>query len=371
MARRGENIYKRKDGRWEGRYIKERNTQGKIKYGYVYHEKYNGVKQKLIYFKAIYQQNRHTNLYNETTKVWLNQWLSQEVKKKVKDSTFASYHYKVQHYIIPYIGEEPLQKLTESTIQQWVDKLAARNLSGNTIKLVIQILRMSIKSAQKKLILWADPTVDVCLPRVRKKKVYALSVKDQKKVEKEAIKGVEGISILLSLYTGLRIGEISALKWSDIDFTRQLIHVERTMQRIPIKTKTSLTQLIVQEAKTLGSIRSIPFSNQLKAQLLSVREKTQSEFVCATKQKALEPRSITYHFKKIMSKLKLSHINFHQLRHTFATRALEIGGDIASISSLLGHQSTKFTFDVYVDSLFHQRKKITQKIEKVYFSSSK
>lgn len=367
MSRRGENIYKRKDGRWEGRYIKARTIEGQIKYGYIYHQKYSAVKQQLIYFKALYQQKRYTTMYQETTDTWLKQWLNLEVRNRVKESTFASYQYKIHHYILPHIGEELLQKLTENTLQEWVNQLDKQGLSGNTIRLVLQIFRMAIKSAQKKHFLWNDPSEGLSLPKRRRKKVHALSIKDQKRVVKEAVKGNGGISVLLSLYTGLRIGEISALKWSDIDFSQQVIHVNRTLQRIPLQTDVSRTKLVTQEAKTFESKRMIPFSSQLNAYLLCIKEKSTSEFVCATKEKALEPRSITYHFKKIMRKLNLSHLNFHQLRHTFATRGLEVGGDIASISALLGHQSAKFTLDVYVDSLFYQRKKLTKKIEKTYF----
>lgn len=367
MARRGENIYKRKDGRWEGRYIKGRKPNGKIIYGYVYHQKYSSLKKQLIQCKARSQNERTSQNYEGTVGSWLEKWLAVEVRSQVKPSTFATYQYKVQQYILPHIGKESLKKISRKSLQKWVGLLVEKNLASSTIRLVVQIFRMSIKFAQKKQILLSDPAEDLLLPKMKKRKVHALSVKEQQNLEKTAFKVMEGASVLISLYTGLRIGEISALKWSDIDFSAQVIYVQRTLQRIPLKKGTCQTQLVVQEAKTVGSDRVVPFSSQLKTYLMDLKIKSKSQFVIATREKALEPRSITYHFRKILKKASLTHLHFHQLRHTFATRALEIGGDIASISKLLGHHSPKFTLDVYMDSLLHQRKEISRKIEKKYF----
>lgn len=370
MARRGENIYKRKDGRWEGRYIKGRKQNGKIIYGYVYHKKYSDVKQQLIQCKALHQdENKSTHVYTETVGCWIEDWLNTEVKKRVKSSTFASYQYKINHYVVPYIGDELLQKLSEKTLQNWVNLLIEQKLSSVTIRLIVQIFRMSIKHAQKRQVLLNDPTKNLFIPKTKKRKIHALSVKEQKKLETVASTTTKGASILISLYTGLRIGEISALKWSDIDFSRQVIYVQRTLQRIPLSKNGNETQLVIQEAKTVGSERVVPFSKRLKLYLLDLKAKSKSLFVVATKTKALEPRSITYHFRKILENVGLTHLHFHQLRHTFATRALEIGGDIASISALLGHHSSKFTLDVYTDSLLHQRENISKKIEQKYFYS--
>lgn len=372
MARRGENIYKRKDGRWEGRYIKGRNQNGKIIYGYIYHKKYSSVKQQLIQCKSLHQDQNSllTYTYAGTVGSWLENWLNIEVEKRVKPSTFASYQYKIQHYILPYIGEESLQKISEDSLQKWIDLLIERKLSSATIKLIVQIFRMSIKYAQKKQVIIIDPTKNLFIPKMKKRKIHALSIKEQKELEKVASKTITGASVLISLYTGLRIGEISALKWSDIDFSRQIIYVQRTLQRIPLKKDGNETQLVIQDAKTVESERIVPFSGHLKKYLLDLKTKSKSAFVVATKIKALEPRSITYHFRKILEKAGLSHLHFHQLRHTFATRALELGGDIASISALLGHHSSKFTLDVYTDSLLHQRENITKKIEQKYFYST-
>lgn len=369
MARRGENIYKRKDGRWEGRYIKGRKSNGKIIYGYVYHQKYFAVKKQLIQCKALHQhEKRVTQDYTGTVGSWIEIWLNTEAKNRVKPSTFASYQYKIHHYILPYISEEPLRKIPEDSLQKWIDTLIEKKLSSTTIRLIVQIFRMSIKYAQRRQIIWNDPTENLFIPKTKKRKIHALSVKEQKQLEKVASKTTKGASILISLYTGLRIGEISALKWSDIDFSRQIINVQRTLQRIPLRKDGCETQLVIQDAKTSESERTVPFSDNLKTYLLDLKIKSKSPFVVATKEKALEPRSITYHFRKILEKVGLQHLHFHQLRHTFATRALEIGGDIASISALLGHHSSKFTLDVYTDSLLHQRENISRKIEKKYYS---
>ncbi|WP_413518024.1 tyrosine-type recombinase/integrase [Carnobacterium maltaromaticum] len=369
MAKRGENIYKRKDGRWEGRYIKGRKPDGKIIYGYLYHQKYQNVKQQLIHYKSLYLQGQIVDFNKETVLSWMNRWLLTDVQKRVKPSTFASYQHKIQRYILPYIGNERLQKISEASIQQWLNQLEEQKLSGRTIRLIFQIFKMALKSAQKNKLIGFDPTINIYLPKVKKKKIHALSIKEQRNLEREAVKSIEGASIILSLYTGMRIGEISALKWSDIDFSLRVIHVQRTLQRIPLKHGTCQTQLIIQGTKTESSQRIIPFSTKLKEYLYQLKKQSKSLFVVGTKEKPLEPRGITYHSKKILKKVCLPQIHFHQLRHTFATRALEIGGDIASISALLGHYSPKFTLDIYTDSLLHQRKKIIRKLDQEFFYS--
>lgn len=369
MARRGENIYKRKDGRWEGRYIKGRRLNGKIIYGYIYNQKYFVVKQQLIQLKSAYKHEKNCVVYSETVELWLEEWLNEVVYNRVKASTFASYQHKIKHYICPYLGKEIMQGLSSNKIQSWIKNLEEKKLSATTIRLVFRIFKMASKAAQKKNILQHDLTENVIIPKSKKKKIYALSITEQKRIEQEASKkGIQGASVFLALYTGMRIGEISALKWTDVDFSRGIIYVQRTLQRIPLKKGICKTQLITQCTKSEESQRIIPFSAQLKNYLLLLKKQSKSLFVVGTKEKALEPRAITYHFKKILKKINLAHIHFHQLRHTFATRALEIGGDITSISDLLGHHSPKFTLEVYTHSLLHQKKKLTQKLERQFFS---
>ena len=152
-----------------------------------------------------------------------------------------------------------------------------------------------------------------------------------------------GIPTLLALYSGMRIGEIAALKWTDIDFESNLIVVNDTYQRIPTIALNRRTQLVLTDSKTEASVRMIPMSRTLKKLLLSHRKKSKGTFVFSTNGQPCEPRLLTYHFHRIRQKAELPAVHFHQLRHTFATRCLEVNRDIPSVSALLGHASTQMT----------------------------
>lgn len=366
MSKRGENIYKRKDGRWEGRYIRNRRLDGSIHYGYVYASTYKEVKHKLIPLKQEKKSvSRSCDGGSQSLCSWLRTWLHQR-RNEVKTSTFSTYKYKLQKYVIPKIGEIELSELTSQTIQELVDSWQHEsNLAPTTITSTFHILQNALSTAFKQGILLMDICEDIVLPKKIKKVIRALSQKEQIKLEKEAQCSINGLPILLSLYTGLRIGEISALTWEDIDFNNQVLHVQNTYQRVQTTMTGKKTQLLLSDAKSTASHRMIPLSKKLFSMLVIEKEKSQSTFIISCNNRPMEPRLINYHFKKIVKKAGLKDIHFHQLRHTFATRCMEITGDVASISSLLGHSSAKTTLDVYVDSFDKQRRRIISDMEKL------
>lgn len=148
MSKRGENIYKRKDGRWEGRYIKSRGQDGQVKYGYVYASNYKTVRNKLIEKKYLYNVNRNpSQVYSGTVEQWLTHWLNHHINHKIKQSTYASYQYKLQHYIFPILGNCLLHQLDPNKIQNLVAHLMAQNLSVNTIKVILLIFKQGITAA--------------------------------------------------------------------------------------------------------------------------------------------------------------------------------------------------------------------------------
>ncbi|MBU5362860.1 site-specific integrase [Enterococcus raffinosus] len=363
--RKGENIYLRKDGRWEGRYSKGRKSNGKIRYGYVYGKTYTEVRQKLfplrIHYATIQQIQGNSS---ETFEEWVSYWLK-HVQYEVKPSTFASYYYKIYKYVLPTLKDVPLNELS---IEQGRDilKELSQKLARSTIHVIFRILNKCLNHAKKTKKILSNPFESLQLPKVKKKKVEALSRSEQKKLMKTALnerKG-NGLPVLLALHSGMRIGEISALRWSDIDFESSLIHVNHTYQRIGISKGNKKTQLNFASSKTEASIRVIPISHALRRLLLAHRKISKGEFVFSHNGKPCEPRLLTYYFHKVRSKANLPHIHFHQLRHTFATRCLESKGDISSVSALLGHASTQMTLDTYVNALLEQRYLVIEKMEK-------
>lgn len=366
MSKRGENIYKRKDGRWEGRYKKGRKENGQLKYGYVYGSSYTELKERLYKYKLKYQTLIH--LYGEssiTFENWCFYWLDKR-KSVLKSSTYSTYHYKLKQYIFPNIGQLALNEITQEEIQKMVNRWIEEGLEATTIHVLYQITKKSLVDALNQQKTAHMPCYNIDLPRKKKNQIGALSKKDQAIIEDNAKKVPlhKGLPILLALHAGLRIGEIAALKWEDIDFDRRSIYIHQTYQRLPIGAGGTKTILSFDFSKTNQSIRLIPMSRTLVKYLKKWRRQSNGSFVCSNTRMPSEPRLLTYHFHQVRKISGMESIHFHQLRHTFATRCVEANGDIASISRLLGHKSTKTTLDIYTDSFFEQREDIIKSMEK-------
>ncbi|MBX8935325.1 site-specific integrase [Enterococcus gilvus] len=364
--RRGENIYKRKDGRWEGRYKKGYKANGKIKYGYIYGKTFQEVRIQLYALKAQYytQQEIHGSACIPLEE-WGRTWLV-GIQDEVKPSTYGTYRYKLNRYVFPYIGHVLLNELTHETGKLLVSKWQEKGLQTSTMRVIIRIANKCLNYAKKEKKINENPFLKLKLPKEKNKPIRALTRKEQTKLEKVALKEKKhrGLPTYLALNTGLRIGEISALKWSDIDFDQNLIHVTQTCQRIALSRKGQKTQLMIGPTKTESSVRSIPMAKVLRRELLKHRGQSKGIFVFSTKNHPMEPRLLTYHFHRIRKKCGLEEIHFHQLRHSFATRCLEVQSDILSVSAMLGHASSKLTLDTYADSMMEQRFEVIYRMER-------
>ena len=365
MPRKGENIYKRKDGRWEGRYKMGRKENGQLKYGYIYGPTYGEVKERLYAYKIKYQTLIHVCGDNATTyEEWALLWLTRQ-EHVIKFSTHSTYLYKLKRYVFPIIGSRPMNQLTSQNIQTMIDTWLDQKLKPTTIHVLYQIVKKSLKDATAQQRLIQTPCVNLILPKKKKVRAKALSIKNQTRLEKEAKKVPlhKGLPILLALDAGMRIGEISALKWENIDFDRRLIYVRQTYQRIPLDIEGRKTQLLLDYSKTEQSIRTIPMSFSLYKYLKKWSKKSPGEFVCSNKTTPSEPRLLTYYFHAIRNNLSMKFTHFHHLRHTFATRCIEANGDIVSISRLLGHRSTRTTLDIYAASFIESQKSVIKQME--------
>lgn len=364
--RKGENIYLRKDGRWEGRYPKGRRSDGRIKYGYIYGKTYTEVRQKMFPLRVQYStllQTRGSSC--ESFEEWASHWLG-EIQKEVKPSTFSSYFYKLTKYVFPKIKEIPLNELSGEHGKLLLKEFQVR-LSKSTIQVIFRIINKCLNHAKKSGKIITNPFSEIKLPKVKRKKITALTRSEQSQLMSIAKKEKknQGLPVLLALHSGMRIGEIAALKWEDIDFDSGLIHINHTYQRIGALNACKKTQLIFAESKTDSSVRVIPIGKTLKKMLLKHYKKSKTSFVFSTNGHPCEPRLLTYHFHQIRKKANLTNIHFHQLRHTFATRCLEAKGDVSSVSALLGHASTQMTLDTYVHAMMEQRVHVISKMERM------
>ncbi|WP_256926310.1 tyrosine-type recombinase/integrase [Enterococcus crotali] len=371
MVKKGENIYKRKDGRWEGRYIKERTPKNKIVYGYIYGRHYSEVKDKLTVVKAKYLVSDYSiTSYHGTIENFIGNWMLSTMKYTVKPTTYSNYVRLIKRHIIPTIGSIKLQKITQENIQAWVYQLAQQKFASGTIRNVFNILKNALNVAVKQNYLNENPCNSIVLPKTTTKKIASLSLTDQRKIELVALQEKECSPIILALYSGMRIGEISGLKWEDIDFEKKTIHVKRTITRITNEhTTVKKTEVIAGTPKSNNSERIIPLANNLSNYLLEKKKYSSTDYVISCNGGLTEPRTINYRFKKITNKLGFPEIRFHSLRHTFATRCIEQGVDIASLSQILGHHSTKLTLDTYADSLLENRQAAIATIDNLFLNA--
>ena len=190
--------------------------------------------------------------------------------------------------------------------------------------------------------------------------IYILTKKEQKKITDYVLENLtpRNLGILISLYSGMRIGEICALKWEDIDFKRNIIHVNKTLQRVYIKDDKNETtpKLVISPPKTLTSNRDIPINKEF-ASVIKPLKLNSKHYVLTSSFEETEPRAYRRHFNLILDKLKIKHINFHSLRHTFATNCISLGIDYKTVSELLGHSDISTTLNLYVHPNLSDKKK--------------
>ena len=347
MARRGENIYKRKDGRYEGRYIKYYDVSGRAVYGSVYSRSYAEVKELLAKCKTEKptKQSRNT-AFSE----WLKSWLKSQ--GTLKATTKQIYQSHIDNYINPKLGKIPIKKLTSEILQGFINDL---DLSASTIKTIFSIIKSTLSSAEENGLItsiWCK----VKLPKKEKSIVQILNVNEQKRLESVLISDFD-IGVWISLYAGLRIGEVCALKWSDICFDTAMLTVNGTQAR----TENGVE---ITSPKSRTSRREIPIPKVL-FEKLNRMQKT-CEFVLSRNNKSVDVRTYRRYFKRLLQKADLEDIKYHALRHTFSTRALEVGMDYKTLSEILGHSSVGITLDLYAHSLKEHKQKQMNKLDEIF-----
>ena len=367
MARRGENIYHRKDGRWEGRYIKGRKPDGKPQFGYVYGYSYGDVKKLLLPLKAACCEMHLEVKCTKPFRDYLLMNLAEKRTSRIKASSYDSYYRVVHNHIIPALGAYPMHRLTAQHMRQFLSDLHACGLSGGTVRNIFRYLYNVIKSAVRSGAIAADICEGIALPKSKPKAVRALSLAEQQRLEREAYALLQnngpGVEVILALYTGMRVGEICALRWEDVDFESNTIHVNHTLQRLNLHGKDAKTAVKLGTPKSDSSLREIPMSVQLSRLLRHMHRSARGEYVIAGRQGFTEPRVVQYRFEQMLKRAQLPHVGFHALRHSFATRCMELNVDVATISKLLGHSSAKLTLDIYTDSMMEHRRAAVCKLD--------
>lgn len=305
-------------------------------------------------------------------KDWLSVWLDNAVKPTAKSRTYERYKEIVDGHIVPKLGAFELDDLTLLLLQRFVTDLLQKGnlvtgngLSPSTVNTIITVLQNSLKSASIFGELKEYSADKIKRPKINGSEVSCFSLMEQRKIEQEILQERKDklFGIVLCLYTGLRIGELLALQWCDIDFLRGTLSVTKSCHYG--KGVNGKFGRCTELPKTMTSRRTIPIPKQLFAILKSIKKRSQSEYVIASGVNPVSVRSYQRSFALLLEKLKIPHKGFHALRHTFATRALECGMDVKTLSEILGHKNASITLNRYVHSLMEHKQEMMNKLGKL------
>lgn len=344
---RNYNVYKRKDGRFEGRVYTI--FEGKRSYRSFYGKTNEEVEKKI---SALFPAVALTEI---TVKQLLDDWLSSKINR-IKKSTYANYQMKLNKHILPYFSNMICNELSAVQVNDFIKKKISEGLSLRYISDMIVILKSAFRYASGKFRIM-NPLDGFSFLKPKVSQINILSPNEQKKLINRFHNNPNktDVGIALSLFTGLRIGEVCAMRWSDIDLEKRVLTVNHTIQRIQDFDGETKTKLVITEPKSLHSKRSIPIPDGIYPLLNRFRSDNNS-FILSGTEKPVEPRTMQNKFAAILREEKLPSVHYHSLRHAFATRAVEVGFDIKTLSEILGHSSVELTLNLYVHSSLERKR---------------
>ncbi len=292
-------------------------------------------------------------------------WRSDK-KKYVKKSTLAAYTLLLANHLLPEFGNKT--EFTEEEVQNYVLRKLDEGMSHKSIKDILIVLKMVQKfGAKHGYLKYAD--IDIKFPTERaKREIEVLSRENQRKIMEFVKKNFtfQNLGIYICLCSGLRIGEICALTWDDIDMDSSTIRITKTIQRIYlIEGDNPHTEIIIDAPKSKNSIREIPMNRELIRLIRPFKKCAKGSFyVLSNNDRPIEPRTYRNHYNRTMESLGLPHLKFHGLRHSFATRCIESGCDYKTVSVILGHSNISTTLNLYVHPNMDQKRRCIDRMFK-------
>lgn len=349
---RNYNVYLRKDGRWEGRIYMPENKTRKRKYRSFFGKTREEAERKISAYIA---ELKNTSSASATLGQVFSEWLG-SVTIRVKEATIANYTMKARKHILPVFGEKQILDISAESVYRFIETKQKEDLSGRYIADIIVLMKSIFKYAAK-MYHFINPLDGMTLPKKKTTEIRLLDTEQQNQLLQHIQKHTTAttLGVALSLFMGLRIGELCALQWSDVDLKKRILTVRKTVQRIQCSGEVKKTKLVITEPKSESSKRIIPIPDAL-IPLISCFQSDTDNYILSGTKKLIEPRTMQYRFCRILNNVNLPSVHFHALRHMFASNCIRLGFDVKSLSELLGHSSVEITMNRYVHSSLEDKK---------------
>lgn len=384
MSKRGNgegSVCRRPDGRWQGSITIGRDDRGRLIRKYFYGKTRKETSEKLNRAIEELRDNRFINKSdNPTVEQWCHEWLWSYKRNSVKQKTFDQYETILRTHIIPDIGDIRLADLKTMHIQRIINKMYDSGLSHRTIEVMKIVMHAALKQAQRNKLVGENVCENVVLPRKQPKRIRVLNEDEQTKLIAALKDNYIGRGLLFALYTGMRRGEVLALKWSDYDKNEKTISITKALSRVRTYNKDgNKTMLTVTTPKTDTSIRTVPLIDKA-VELLAEHKHKQERYMelvgdyytdndlifSSSRGDYLDPGNFNRKLNKTVKNIGIAQISPHALRHSFATRGLEAEVSLKAMQELLGHSSITVTGDIYTHMLKEQKRKEISKLNDVF-----
>ena len=367
---RGENVFQRKDGRYEARYIKGRRADGRPLYGFCYGRTYEEAKDKADRAREeIGQAKKPEAGQRPDMACFCDRWLSAN-SARLKPSSRAKYRTDIENHIKPFFGEKLPGEILPEEIDGFTQSLlTGKGLSPKTVRSILTLFH-SILSYTGKRSGGKLPDMEITYPKSFRKNTRVLDEKEESALVQLLAQEMDAckFGVYLALRTGMRIGEICALRWCDISFEAAAISVCHTALRLPRGNACqadpdrpsaaagddggalalSRTELVIGTPKSESSLRLIPLMPDIATLCERFRPEEPEAFLLTGTDRCMDPRKLQRHLKKYLEECGIPEAHFHTLRHTFATRCVEAGFDVKTLSEILGHSNIGITMNLYV-----------------------
>lgn len=374
MARKGENIRKRKDGRWEARYMKGRNLDGKICYGYLYAPTYREVREKkrimVSRLGEVQKDSSRERLCPDDRIRTVSILWMEAARSRVKYTTYCNYHLLLKNHILPAFGDISIRQLTSAQLAEYVCLLQKEQKKTGTIRVILGVLKSILHFAEE---LHCRPEETLRFPKITapRSQPRVMPLGDYQKLRDclEASDQPFEFGLLVCMCTGIRIGELCGLRWEDFDLENGSLSIRRTVTRIenpdflPGSTQQR-TMLFVGTPKSLSSARQIPLPDKILQKARKYRREDPAYLLTGTR-KCMEPRTAQRRYERLQRRCGIVPVNLHAMRHQLSSRWIEYGFDVKALSEILGHASTKTTLDIYVHSNHSQKRNYLNQVWKL------